>query len=185
MEYFDIVNQHGQPIGESLPKSEVHRLGRWHKDVHVWMTDGHGLVEQQRAADKDIMPSQWDISVAGHVSAGESALESAIRETLEETGQYYAAGRFVYIGSLAIEYAVPGWEQPHRTYGDHYVIHDPRLHLEDLVIEEGKATGFRMYPLEQLAVDLTAPEGRTRHAEQPLEIWQLGLSGMRRTIANN
>ena len=39
---------------------------------------------QLRSKNKKICPSSWDISVAGHISAGEKPLTSALREIKEE-----------------------------------------------------------------------------------------------------
>jgi len=49
---------------------------------------------------KENWPDLWDISVAGHVSAGETATESAIREAHEELGLVIAPEELVHIGTL-------------------------------------------------------------------------------------
>ena len=44
------------------------------------------LLLQKRSHDKDSFPDCYDISSAGHVPAGSSVLDSAIRELSEELG---------------------------------------------------------------------------------------------------
>ena len=90
MEYFDIINADGELINEIRSRDEVHRLGLWHRAVHIWIyrqnQNGYELLLQKRSANKDSHPSCYDMSCAGHVSAGDDYLESAIREMSEELG---------------------------------------------------------------------------------------------------
>ena len=86
-EYLDILTKEGQPIGENALKSEVHKKGYYHNTAHIWFYSKNGeILLQQRAASKTICPLLWDVSVAGHVDAGETIIQAAIRETKEEIG---------------------------------------------------------------------------------------------------
>ncbi len=86
-EYIDILNEDGKPTGEIKLKSEAHSKGLFHPTVHVWFFTSNGyLLFQQRAFSKETFPGLWDASVAGHISAGEKIINSAIRETKEEIG---------------------------------------------------------------------------------------------------
>ena len=86
-EYIDIVNNTGEPTGQSAPKTEIHSKGLYHNTVHIWLYTSKGnILLQQRAASKAICPLLWDVSVAGHVDAGETLTEAAIREIEEEIG---------------------------------------------------------------------------------------------------
>lgn len=86
-ELIDIVNQNGIPTGVSVPKSEIHKKGHLHNTAHVWCYTSEGyILLQQRAASKAICPLLWDVSVAGHVDAGETVEQAAIRESKEEIG---------------------------------------------------------------------------------------------------
>lgn len=86
-ERIDILDELGQKTGASRTRSEVHRLGLWHRTVHIWLFDANGKVLfQLRARDKENNPGLYDTSCAGHISAGDSSLESAIREIREELG---------------------------------------------------------------------------------------------------
>jgi len=86
-EYIDILNSEGQPTGKSCLKDEAHQQGWFHPTVHVWFyTASPALLLQKRSLSKQTFPGFWDVSVAGHVSAGESILEGALREVKEEIG---------------------------------------------------------------------------------------------------
>lgn len=86
-EYIDIVTKSGKPTGKIALKSEAHKNGWYHNTIHLWLytTEGEILL-QQRSHKKLIFPLLWDVSVAGHIDAGESFIEAALRETKEEIG---------------------------------------------------------------------------------------------------
>jgi isopentenyldiphosphate isomerase len=89
-ELFDVLDIDGNLTGKTCLRSEVHRLGLFHRAVHVWLfcpSTGE-LLLQKRASIKDSWPDRWDISCAGHVTAGEESRPSAQRELLEELGFY-------------------------------------------------------------------------------------------------
>ncbi|WP_223033420.1 NUDIX hydrolase [Hanstruepera marina] len=86
-ERIDIVDKNGEPTGQTALKSEIHSKGFYHNTAHVWLYTATGdILLAQRAASKAICPLLWDVSVAGHVDAGETIIEAAIRETQEEIG---------------------------------------------------------------------------------------------------
>ena len=55
--------------------------------MHIWFyTDDQRILLQKRASVKKVFPNHWDVSVAGHVGAGEKIEVAAIREVHEEIG---------------------------------------------------------------------------------------------------
>lgn len=86
-EHIDIITENGKKTGETCLKSEAHKNGILHASAHIWIFDNDkNVLIQKRAANKDTFPNLWDVSVAGHISAGELARNSAIREIEEEIG---------------------------------------------------------------------------------------------------
>ncbi|MGJ8593565.1 MAG: NUDIX hydrolase [Aquaticitalea sp.] len=84
-ELIDILTKDGKPTGKTAPKSEIHARGLYHNTAHIWFytMDGEVLLAQ-RAASKTLHPLLWDVSVAGHIDAGETVEEGAVREVKEE-----------------------------------------------------------------------------------------------------
>ncbi len=86
-ELIDVLDANGNYTGKSIMKSEAHKKGIFHPSIHVWLYTKNGeILIQQRAENKDTHPGLWDVSVAGHIGAGEDVVHSAIREVKEEIG---------------------------------------------------------------------------------------------------
>ncbi|KAK9084554.1 hypothetical protein Syun_031570 [Stephania yunnanensis] len=87
-EHFDVLTTTGEKTGLTKPRSLVHRDGDYHRAVHVWIfaENTQELLLQRRADGKDSWPGLWDVSSAGHISAGDSSLVTARRELYEELG---------------------------------------------------------------------------------------------------
>ena len=89
-EILDIVDEQGRPTGQNVPRAVAHAEGIRHRTSHVWILRRHaGRVEvllQMRCQAKDSFPGCYDISSAGHISAGDEPLETALRELEEELG---------------------------------------------------------------------------------------------------
>jgi len=82
LELIDVLTAEGAPVGIAKTKAEVHRDGDWHRAAHVWIVASDGrLLLQRRSLRKENYPSLWDVSAAGHLSAGETSKECAVRET--------------------------------------------------------------------------------------------------------
>jgi isopentenyldiphosphate isomerase len=100
-ELIDLLLPDGTPIGRAKPKSQVHRDGDLHRTVHLWIVTPDGrLLLQLRASTKVNHPSLWDVSVAGHVDAGERPEAAAIREAREELGIEIAESELAHLGSI-------------------------------------------------------------------------------------
>lgn len=105
MEYLDVLDRDGNLTGEKKSKLDVHKDGDWHKTVHIWIVTPKGeLLIQKRSSEMDSYPDLWDISTAGHISAGEDSITSALRETEEELGLKLKAENFNYL-FIAIQQA--------------------------------------------------------------------------------
>lgn len=90
LEFFDILDENGNKTGKIKERSLVHEDGDIHGTVHIWIRrkteKGYDLLLQKRSKEKDSFPGCYDISSAGHISAGDEPLETALRELEEELG---------------------------------------------------------------------------------------------------
>lgn len=119
-EILDIVTKSGQPTKKTASKSEVHSKGHYHNTVHIWFYTKEGeILLAQRAATKVICPLLWDVSVAGHVDAGETLEHGAIREILEEIGLIISESELEKIGVFECFQSYPNGiidNEFHHTY---------------------------------------------------------------------
>lgn len=98
-ELIDILDSEGNFTGQTAMKSEVHQKGLFHQTVHIWFYTSDGqLLLQQRGKDKDTHPLLWDVSVAGHIGAGEEIEMAAVREVEEEIGLIISKEDLMKIG---------------------------------------------------------------------------------------
>lgn len=97
MEWFDLMDADGRKTGRKKGRLEVHRDGDWHQSVHIWIFRENQTLLQKRAVDKDCFPGCWDAACTGHVSAGETVTDGAMRELREELG--------VEVASCALHYS--------------------------------------------------------------------------------
>ncbi|MBU2997446.1 NUDIX domain-containing protein [Cellulophaga baltica] len=86
-ELIDIYNADRITTGKTVLKSIAHKNGWFHQTVHIWFyTSDRKILVQQRGKHKSVFPLLWDVSVAGHIGAGEKIEDAAIREIEEEIG---------------------------------------------------------------------------------------------------
>lgn len=84
-ELIDVLNENGIKTGQVLSRGEVHKQGLWHRIIVVAIiNEKNEILIQQRSDNKDKNPGMWDISVTGHLSAGQDSLAAATREISEE-----------------------------------------------------------------------------------------------------
>jgi len=89
-EFLNIVDSNENVTNHIKPRSLVHRDGDGHLTSHIWIirrvdTSVYVLL-QKRSEEKLFYPGLYDVSSAGHTSAGEETRYSAVRELYEELG---------------------------------------------------------------------------------------------------
>ncbi len=86
-DFIDVLSDSGLRTGEILPRAEIHRLGKYHRAVHLYLFNSNGEVFlQKRALTVDHFPGFFGISVTGHIKAGEFSSDCVRREVEEELG---------------------------------------------------------------------------------------------------
>ncbi|GAB2219981.1 hypothetical protein Droror1_Dr00007622 [Drosera rotundifolia] len=150
-EYLDVLDKTGQKTGVSKPRKEVHRDGDYHKAVHVWIysESTQELLLQQRADCKDSWPGKWDISSAGHISAGDSSLVTARRELQEELGIVLPKDAFELLFVYLEEWVTNDGTFVNNEFNDVYLVTtvDP-IPFEAFVLQETEVSAVKYVHFE-------------------------------------
>ncbi|PKV51750.1 isopentenyldiphosphate isomerase [Aquimarina sp. MAR_2010_214] len=161
-ELIDILDKAGRFTGEIRLKSEAHRLGLYHGSVHIWFFTNQGeIVLQKRADDKDTYPGLWDISVAGHIGAGETPEDSAIREIKEEIGLSVTKDGLKFIGT----YVAKKTPQPDLFDNEFHHIYLSRLDvsIKTLTLQKEEVSDITLIPIDNFQDILQNPIKRKNY----------------------
>ena len=106
-EMFDVLNEWGEYTGEVASRDRCHTEGLWHRAVYGFVIDKNkNVLLQKRSANKKAWPNMWDVTVGGHVDAGEFGRQALIRKAKEELGLDITDDDIKYlVGSTSIDTA--------------------------------------------------------------------------------
>ena len=148
-EFIDILTPEGKPTGKTALKSEAHKNGWFHATVHIWLfTANEKILLQKRALTKKVFPGLWDISVAGHVSAGEDIIAAAKREVFEEIGLQLQEKDFIKIGTRIHQVSHPNGIQDNEHH--HVFIAELKVPFEQLTIQKEEVADIKLFDLSIL-----------------------------------
>ena len=148
-EYYDILDENGNKTGEAKSASEVHEKELWHGGVHIWIVnDNNEVLMQKRGDNLEINPGILDISCAGHIIAGESPLEGAIRELREELGIEVNIEDLEYIKMIKNWHQI-GDKYMHNTI-DYMFIIKKDIPIYNIKIQKEEIESVKYIPIKEL-----------------------------------
>ena len=148
-ELIDILTPEGKQTGKTALKSEAHKNGWFHATVHIWLfTSDKKILLQKRALTKKVFPGLWDISVAGHVGAGEKILASAKREVLEEIGLELEEKDLIKIGTRIHQISHKNGIRDNEHH--HVFIAELKVPLSTLTIQKEEVEDIKLFDLSTL-----------------------------------
>ncbi|MEZ5230829.1 MAG: NUDIX domain-containing protein [Acidimicrobiales bacterium] len=138
-ELLDVVDPATGAVLETLDRATVHREGRWHQVFHCLVVrPAHGTVVLQERAPTKSFPGKLDLSVTGHLSAGEQPIDG-IREAREELGIDLEPKRLVALGTrLLTDSAGEG----HNCERMHVFLYDDDRELTDYAPDPAEVTAL-------------------------------------------
>jgi isopentenyldiphosphate isomerase len=138
-------------------KSEAHRKGHFHPTVHIWFYNKNGeILLQKRSQKKDIHPNLWDVSVAGHIGAGEAILAAAIREVQEEIGLHISEKQLLKIG--VFKSVQKHSDQLIDCEFHHTFLSELKVPIENLTKQPSEVDELILLPVTQFQQGLNTPE---------------------------
>ncbi len=154
-ENFDIVDENGQPIGETVTRTQAHAEGIRHRTAHIWLVRENGdkteVLLQKRAMNKDSFPGRYDTSSAGHIQAGDEPLESAVRELSEELGIQADSDDLQFAGTFSIQYEKEFHGKPFKDNEIAFVyVYDEDVEIDSLSIQKEELDSVEWFDLEEV-----------------------------------
>jgi isopentenyl-diphosphate delta-isomerase len=148
-ELIDILTPEGKSTGKTALKSEAHKNGWFHATAHIWFfTSDKKILLQKRALTKKVFPGIWDISVAGHIGAGEAILEGAKREVFEEIGLILTDKDFIKIGTRMHQVTHENGIQDNEH--QHVFIAELKTPISELTMQPEEVAGLKLWDLKVL-----------------------------------
>lgn len=148
-ELIDILTAEGKATGKTALKSEAHKNGWFHATVHIWLfTADKKILLQKRALTKKVFPGLWDISVAGHIGAGEAVLSSAKREVFEEIGLELQEKELIKIGTRIHQVKHKNGIQDNEHH--HVFIAKLKVPISELTIQQEEVADIKLFDLAVL-----------------------------------
>ena len=148
-ELIDILTPEGKSTGKTALKSEAHKNGWFHATAHIWFfTSNKKILLQKRALTKKVFPGIWDISVAGHIGAGEEILEGAKREVFEEIGLILEDKDFIKIGTRIHQVNHENGIQDNEHH--HVFIAELKTPISKLTMQPEEVAGLELWDLKVL-----------------------------------
>lgn len=165
MEYLDIVDENGQPTGETVSRLLAHDMGIRHRTAHVWVVRkgeaGWDILLQKRSMQKRAFPGMYDTSSAGHIGAGEEPLPSALRELSEELGITASPEDLAYAGMFRIQYerAFHGEMCRDNEVTSVYVYNKP-VDISKLVLQKSEVDEVRWFTFDEVWAEIQSDSRR-------------------------
>lgn len=171
MEKIEVLNEKGEKTGEVVSREEVHRLGLWHKCVHIWIVnEKNEILLQKRSAQKIMSPNKWTTATSGHLSAGDSSMQGALRELSEEIGLRVKEDELNYLFSVKESTVNEVKHVLDNELIDVYLIKKD-VDIEELKLQEEEVSDVKWFSYDEFRkMVLEDDENLVAHREMQLKI---------------
>ncbi len=178
LELFDILNEDGSKTGIVKERGVSHREGALHGTVHIWIVrenekSGYDVLLQKRSDHKDSHPGCYDISSAGHISAGDERMESALRELWEELGLSVQPEHLESFGTTHVKFEQTFYGKRFRDneISSDFVYRQP-VDIDKLNLQESEVSEVRWMDYEECRQKVA--QGSMPNCINPEEFEKLG-----------
>ena len=178
LELFDILNEDGSKTGIVKERGVAHREGALHGTVHIWIVrenekSGYDILLQKRSNNKDSHPGCYDISSAGHISAGDEIMESALRELWEELGLSVQPEQLELFGTTHVKFEKTFYGKRFRDneISSDFIYRQP-VDIDKLSLQESEVSEVRWMDYEECRQKVA--QGSMPNCINPEEFEKLG-----------
>jgi isopentenyl-diphosphate Delta-isomerase len=175
-ELLDIRDQQGNLTGETMYRKEVHQAEMWHGVALVWVLSSDGkILLQRRAAHLNAFPEKWDVSLSGHLTAGDEPAKAAVRELAEELGIYVKADELQQVTIATDSFPLTYGKTHHEVDFVFTVVHD--IAIDELRLQAAEVLEARWISPDMLEYELGVA-GRNR------QLYQIAIDAARHLVNN-
>lgn len=161
-----VLDDKGKPTGKLFPRSEVHKKELWHEVVHIWVVNEENkLLLQKRSSEKEQYANVLHISSAGHVTAAESVLDTALREVREEIGLDFVPSELIFMGKFKVSQKTPETGFIDKEWVNQYLLKVEGNLAINLQKEEVK--GVRWISLDKLEEEIKDDKTYKKYLNHP------------------
>ena len=152
----DVLSNTGLRTGEILPRPDIHRLGKIHRAVHLYLFNAKNeILLQRRSLTVDSYPRVFSISVLGHINAGEFSAATVRREIEEELGIDASGLQINFLFSYFAE-GIISETYIDRQFNDIYVTR-ANIRAESIHFDPAEVSEIKFVSLEKFQEMLTDP----------------------------
>jgi isopentenyldiphosphate isomerase len=179
-ELLDVCDHEGHLTGQVLARSEVHKAQAWHRVALVWVINSRGeILLSRRAEHLNLFPGLWDVTVSGHVSAGDEPTPTAVRETQEEVGLTTALEEMKFIDTVTDRLPTSVPERLHQEYDFIYVArHD--VAADKLKLQAAEILEVRWVTADDYERELRDPIASKQHSQRNDDVYWAVLNEARK-----
>ena len=175
-ELVDIRDEQGNLTGETMARSEAHRAEKWHGVVLIWIYNDQGqILLQRRAAHLNAFPGKWDVSVAGHLMAGDQPRQAAVREVSEELGIYVKPEELEEAGMVADSFPLV-YGRTHNECDYVYFLRQEGIKASELKLQAAEVLEVRWLSSDDLERELADPELAEDYAQRNTRLHELVIN---------
>jgi isopentenyl-diphosphate Delta-isomerase len=183
-ELVEILDEQAHKTGQTMYKSEAHRKSLRHGGAHVWIYNSKGeVLLQLRHPAKVIRPNVWDVSVAGHITAGDTPEVTAVREAKEELNLNLNSKDFTFIGIKKVDEKMPDGSC-HRVFNWSYLL-KLDLNLDTLKLETDEVSDVRWISVNEFEAELNNPTKSKMYTPTRIEFYTEVIEKVKSELANN
>ena len=138
MEYWDLYDSERKPLGRTHLRGDKFEDGEYYVCCEIWVVNSDGcLLTTKRHPDLKA-GNQWEF-IGGGTDAGETTLESAVRELFEETGIKVVESELKLLTTYA-----------HKNYFQDIYLLKKDVPIEELVLQPNEAVDAKWSSDEEI-----------------------------------